>query len=67
MSNPVHIVLLIALIAFWVVPAVLTARLAERKGRSFGVYLVAALLIGWPVPLVAVLILPSRQGHGTLS
>jgi hypothetical protein len=60
MSNPVHVVLLIAVIAFWVVPAVLTARLAEHKGRSFGVYIAAALLIGWPVPLIAALILPSR-------
>jgi hypothetical protein len=61
MSNAVHIVLLIAVIAFWVVPAVLSARLAERNARSFGAYPVAALLIGWPVPLVAALILPSSS------
>jgi hypothetical protein len=61
LSNPIHLVLLIALIAFWVVPAVLTARLAERKGRSFGVHLVAALLIGWLIPLIAALILPRRS------
>jgi hypothetical protein len=63
MSNPIHVVLFVALIAFWLVPAVLTARLADRKGRSFSVYLVASLLIGWIVPLVAALILPQRQGH----
>jgi hypothetical protein len=61
LSNPVHIVLLLALVAFWVVPAILTVRLAARKGRSFGVYLVASLLIGWLIPLMAALILPTRR------
>jgi len=53
-------VLLIVLLALWVVPAVLAARLADSKGRSFGVYLVAALIIGWPIPLLAAAILPAR-------
>jgi hypothetical protein len=63
MSNPIHVVLLIALLAFWVVPAVLTARLAERKGRSFAVYLVVSLIIGWLIPLIAALIVPDRRGR----
>ena len=63
MSNPIHVVLLIALIASWVVPSVLTARLADRKGRSFSVYLVASLLIGWMIPLLAALILPDRHAR----
>jgi hypothetical protein len=63
MSNPIHVVLLLALIAFWAVPSVLTARLADHKGRSFSVYLVASLLIGWMVPLLAALILPNRRGQ----
>jgi hypothetical protein len=61
MSNPIHVVLLIALVAFWVVPAVLVARLAEHKGRSFVVYLVASLIIGWLIPLIAALIVPDRR------
>ena len=61
MSNPVHVVLLLALIAFFIVPAVLTAQLAARRGRSFAIYLIASLLIGWPIPLVAALILPRRD------
>lgn len=63
MSNPIHVVFLIALIAFWVVPSVLTARLAERRGRSYAVYLVASLLIGWMIPLIAALILPDRRAR----
>jgi hypothetical protein len=62
MSNPAHVVLLIVLVAFWIVPAVLVARLAERKGRSFGVYLVASLIIGWLIPLIAALLVPRRRG-----
>ena len=61
LSNPIHVVLLIALIAFWVVPAILTGRLAERKGRGFGVYLVASLLLGWLLPLLVALALPDRR------
>jgi hypothetical protein len=60
MSNPVHVVLLLALLVFWIGPAVLAARVAERKGRSFAVYLVVSLVIGWPIPLIAALILPRR-------
>jgi hypothetical protein len=45
MSNPIHVVFLIAVLALWIIPAVLTARLAERKGRSFAVYLVASLVV----------------------
>jgi hypothetical protein len=63
MSNPVHVVLLLALIVLWVAPAVWAGRLAERKGRSFAVYLIASLLIGWPIPLLAALIVPGRPGR----
>jgi hypothetical protein len=62
MSNPIHVVLLVALIALWIGPSVLVARLAERKGRSFAVYLIVSLIIGWPIPLVAALIVPPRRG-----
>jgi hypothetical protein len=61
MSNPVHVVLLLALIAFFIGPGVLTAQFAARRGRSFAVYLIASLLIGWPIPLIAALILPRRD------
>jgi hypothetical protein len=60
LSNPIHVMLLVALVAFWVVPAVLVARLAGRKGRSFGVYLVTSLLIGWWFPLIAALVVRDR-------
>ncbi len=60
MRNPIHIVMLLALVVFYFGPAVLAGRIADRKGRSFGVYLVASLLIGWPVPLLIVLVLPNR-------
>jgi hypothetical protein len=62
MTNPIHVVLLLALIAFFIVPAVLTAQFAARKGRSFAVYLIASLLIGWPVPLLVALVMPGRPG-----
>jgi hypothetical protein len=63
MSNPIHVALLIALLAFWIVPAVLVARLADRKGRSFGVYLVVSLIIGWLIPLIAALVVPDRRSR----
>jgi hypothetical protein len=62
-GNPIHVVLLIALLAFWVIPAVLTAQLAGRKGRSFAVYLVASLVIGWLIPLIGALVVPDNRGR----
>jgi hypothetical protein len=61
MSNPIHILLLLALLAVYVVPAVLVARLAADRGRSFSVYLIASLLIGWILPLVAILAFSSHR------
>jgi MFS family permease len=61
MSNPIHIVLLIILLLCFVVPAVLVARLADRRGRSFAVYLIASLIVSWIVPLLALLVLPDRN------
>jgi hypothetical protein len=61
MSNPIRLAALLGIVLLWLLPTILTARLAERKGRSFAVYLVASLLIGWPIPLVAALILRPRK------
>jgi hypothetical protein len=60
LSNPIHLLALIVVLALYFGPALLAARLAERKGRSFAVYLLASLLIGWPIPLIAALVLPRR-------
>jgi hypothetical protein len=65
MSNPIHLAALLGIIVLWLLPTILTARLAERKGRSFAVYLVVSLLIGWPIPLIAALILRPRKAATT--
>jgi hypothetical protein len=54
---------LVFLLLFWLVPAFLVARLAERKGRSFAVYLIASLIIGWLFPLIAALIVRPRNAN----
>jgi len=56
MTNPIHVVLLLVLLSVYLVPAVLVGRLADRRGRSFTVYLIASLIVGWIIPLVAVLV-----------
>lgn len=61
MSNPIHDVFLLVLLACFVLPAVLVARLADRRGRSFAVYLVVSLIVSWIVPLLALLVLPDRS------
>ena len=60
MSNPIHLLALIVVLLCFVVPAVLVARLADRRGRSFAVYLIASLIVSWVVPLLALLVLPDR-------
>jgi drug/metabolite transporter (DMT)-like permease len=59
-SNPIHLLALIVGLLCFVVPAVLVARLADRRGRSFAVYLIASLIVSWVVPLLALLVLPDR-------
>jgi hypothetical protein len=62
MSHPIHdAAFLVVFLGFWIVPAVLTARLAARRGRSFGVFLIIALLVGWPIILIVTLIMPARD------
>jgi hypothetical protein len=57
----VHLFGLVFLLVFWFVPALLVAKLAERKGRSFAVYLVASLIIGWVIPLVAAMVVRPQR------
>jgi len=61
LSNPIHLVVLILVLALWFGPAILAGRIAERKGRSFVVYLVASLVVGWPIPLLAAAVVPRRR------
>lgn len=61
MGNPIHDVLLLALLVCFVLPAVLVARLADRRGRSFAGYLIVSLIVSWIVPLLALLVLPDRS------
>jgi MFS family permease len=61
MSNPIHLLALIVVLLCFIVPAILVARLADRRGRSFAVYLIASLIVSWVVPLLALLVLPDRS------
>ena len=49
-----------AVIALWLLPSLLVARLAERKGRSFALWLAFSLLFTWLPLLIAILLLPPR-------
>lgn len=51
---------LLGLLVLWLVPAVLVARLAARKGRPFALYLIASLILPWPLVLLAALIIRPR-------
>jgi len=55
------VVSLVVVLGIWIVPSFLIARLAERKGRSFPAYFIAALFLCWPLVLVVVLIVPRRS------
>jgi hypothetical protein len=60
MSNPVHVFVLVGLLLFWLGPAILAGQVADRKGRSLPVYLIAGLIVG-PLVLLIALILPRRR------
>lgn len=57
--------LLVTLAVLWVIPAVLVARVAERRGHSFSLFLSAALVVPWPAILVVGLVLPRRSNGET--
>jgi Na+-driven multidrug efflux pump len=61
LGNPIHVVFLAVVLALWVGPSVLVGRLAERKGRSFRVYFIAALILGWWLVLIVALIIRPRR------
>lgn len=61
MSNPIHLLALIVVLLCFIVPAILVARLADRRGRSFAVYLIASLIVSWIVPLLVLLVLPDNE------
>jgi hypothetical protein len=67
--NVVHdiafLVTLAIIAIIWIIPAVLVARVAERRGRSFAPFLIAALIIPWPVMLLVALVLPRRSKEGS--
>ena len=58
LSNPIHWLLLLLLVVFYIGPAILAGRVAERKGRSFVAYLIASRLVGWPIPLLLAVVVP---------
>jgi hypothetical protein len=65
LRNPIHLVELVVLVVAYVVPAYLVARAAERRGHSFGGFLLGGLVVGWPFSGIVVLVSgrrPPRRG-----
>jgi hypothetical protein len=60
------IVFLTTLAIIWLVPAVLVARLAERRGYNFQTCLIIALAVPWPIMLFIVLIIPRRNEQSSI-
>jgi hypothetical protein len=63
LENPLHIALLLILIAVWIGPALLVARLAARHGRSFAGYLVGGLIFGWVFSAIAAVVISIRPAR----
>jgi hypothetical protein len=60
--NVIHDIVLLTTLAFiWLIPALLIARLAERRGHNFQVLLIVALVVPWPITLLVVLVMPRRS------
>lgn len=60
------ITLLATLAIIWLIPVVLVAWLAERRGYSFATVLVVALTVPWLIVLLVVSIM-QRRGQGSLA
>jgi MFS family permease len=62
--HPIDVVVLLALIVLWIVLAVLAGQIADRKGRSRRVYVIAVVLVGpviGPVVVLIALVMPRRR------
>ena len=55
------IALFVTLAVIWLLPAFLVARLAQSRGRTFELFMIAALVIPWPIVLLVTLALPRRN------
>jgi hypothetical protein len=53
--------LFVTLAVIWLLPAFLVARLAQSRGRTFELFMIAALVIPWPIVLLVTLALPRRN------
>jgi predicted membrane protein len=60
MNTDVMVVIAV-LTAFWVLPAVPTARVAGRHGHSPIVYVIACLIVGWPIALATAIVTSRRR------
>jgi hypothetical protein len=52
---------LLVVTVLWLGPSFLVASFAQRKGRSFALFLIASLLISWLLALLVALVLPARD------
>ena len=55
------IIVALAVLVFWLLPAYFVARLAKRKGRSFWLWLTFSLIFPWVWFLVAIVVLKPMQ------
>jgi hypothetical protein len=59
----VHVLVLsAALTGLWVLPAVLTGRVARRYGHNPIAVVSASLIVGWPIALVAAAVMKGAGG-----
>lgn len=58
-----EITFLVTLTVLWLIPILLVARLAQRRGYRLAAPLIAAVAISWPLVLLVVLIRPGRSGQ----
>lgn len=59
-GNPIHLVVLLAVLGVYFGQAYLAGRVAARKGRSFALYMVAGLIVG-PLVLLGTLLIPRSR------
>jgi zinc ribbon protein len=53
------VILPFLVLLFWLVPAFLTANIAQKKGHQYGVWLLIGLFAGWIGLVIALIIQPA--------
>ena len=60
MTSGVELLVVLAIVALWLLPAIAIASYASGKGHSYALFFVVALFVSWPIALFVAIVVEDR-------